>query len=224
MATDDLERLSDRSLADGVADRIRGAIQDGTYAPGIRLVERRIAQQLGVSHIPVREAIARLSDEGIVERLPRRGARVAQLSPRALEEISSLRIVLEQLVARRAQERLTSRDADGLRAIADRMAEAADARDVEALIDLDQRFHQRLWALADHSLLNEVTAQLRGRILAFLRAATRSLSPQELRAHAESHLTLVDAIASGDPVRAERAMEAHIELAANRLRTALDKE
>ena len=69
---------------------LRGLIRDGAYAPGARLVERSIATELGTSHIPVREALARLAEEGLVVRLPRRGARVAELSPTLLDEISSV--------------------------------------------------------------------------------------------------------------------------------------
>ena len=86
------------SVAGRVADQLRDLIRDGAYAPGARLVERSIARELGTSHIPVREALARLAEEGLVVRLPRRGARVAELSPRMLEEISSVRVVLEQFV------------------------------------------------------------------------------------------------------------------------------
>ncbi len=94
------EPLPDHGLADAVADRLRADIQSGIYAPGDRLVERRLADRLGVSHIPLREALARLEEEGLVVRPPRRGARVASLSPRMLEEVSSLRVVLEQFAMR----------------------------------------------------------------------------------------------------------------------------
>src|SRR5689334_8813336 len=95
----------DQRLADTVAERLREAIQSGHYPPGARLVERTLARQLSVSHIPIREALTRLEKEGIVVRHPRRGARVAELSPRLLDEISTLRAVLEGFVARRVQER-----------------------------------------------------------------------------------------------------------------------
>ena len=116
-----LERLRDHSLSDRVAESVRAAIQDGVYQPGTKLVERTIASQLGVSHIPVREALARLADEGLVQRIPRRGAWVAGLTPVGLAEISSLRIVLEGFVVRRAQERLTPEAEARLRSIAARM-------------------------------------------------------------------------------------------------------
>ena len=219
-----LEPLIDRTVADRVADRIREAIHDGSYSPGTRLVERSVARELGVSHIPVREALARLADEGLVDRLPRRGARVAALTPKELDEISSLRIVLEQLVARRAQERMTAEAELELRAIADRMLEAAEAGDVDRLAGLDQRFHERLWELADHELLNELAAQVRGRIVAFLRAAARALPPEGLLEHARTHTDLVAAIADGTPAMAGREMARHIQVAADRVRPTLADE
>ena len=98
-----LDPISAPGLADTIAERLRTAIQTGVYPPGTRLPERPMAAELGVSHIPVREALARLAEEGLVDREPRRGARVAALTARQLDEISSLRIVLEQFVARRVQ-------------------------------------------------------------------------------------------------------------------------
>ncbi len=216
-----LEPLVDRTVADRVAERIREAIHDGSYSPGTRLVERSVARELGVSHIPVREALARLADEGLVDRLPRRGARVAELTRQELDEISSLRIVLEQLVARRAQERMTADAELELRAIADRMLQAAADGDVDLLVTLDQRFHERLWELADHELLNELAAQVRGRIVAFLRAAARALRPEGLREHARTHTALVAAIADGTPAMGQREMARHIQVAADRVRPTL---
>ena len=194
-----LSNLDGKNLADKVADELRTAIQRGHYAPGTRLVERRLASELGVSHVPIREALARLADEGLVERLPRRGSRVAGLSSKQLEELSSLRILLEGFVATRVQERLTPQAEASVRKIVSSMSEAAQLGDVHRVFDLDQRFHERLWHLADHEMLFESVAQLRGRIDAFLLATTSALDTSELEQHAASHAEVVDAIASGDP-------------------------
>jgi DNA-binding GntR family transcriptional regulator len=216
-----LDPLSDDSLADRVADRIRSAIHEGRYPPGARLVERRLAAELGVSHIPIREALARLTDEGLVERLPRRGARVATLTPRELEELSSLRIVLERFVVTRVQERLTAEEEKELRRMVASMRQAAVRGDFRRVLDLDQRFHERLWELADHRMLGEVVTGLRGRIGAFLRAATAALDPEALERHAASHDELLDAMLSGDAEAGGAEMSRHIELATERLRGTL---
>jgi DNA-binding GntR family transcriptional regulator len=211
------DQLPDQSLSDAVVDRLRAAIWSGVYAPGDRLVERRLAREFGISHIPLREALARLTEEGLVEKLPRRGARVASLTPRMLEEVSSLRVVLEQFVVRRLKDRFTTEAHAELQAIVDRMVEAADQHDLVRVHELDQQFHQRLWELTDHTLLVELAAQMRSRTSHFYRAAAASLGPDEVRRHADSHQQLLDVIASGDRRAAERAMQQHVEQAAQRI-------
>jgi DNA-binding GntR family transcriptional regulator len=211
------EPLPDQNLADAVADRIRAAIWSGQYQPGDRLVERRLAHEFGISHIPLREALARLTEEGLVERLPRRGARVASLTPRMLEEVSSLRVVLEQFVVRRLKDRFTQEAYVELQEVVDRMVRAADEHDLVRVHEIDQEFHQRLWELTDHALLVELAAQMRSRTSHFYRAAAASLGPDEVRRHADSHQQLLDVIASGDRRAAERAMQHHVEQAAQRI-------
>ncbi|WP_041729998.1 GntR family transcriptional regulator [Conexibacter woesei] len=212
-----LQPVDDKNLADRVADQLRETIQSGGYAPGERLVERRLASELGVSHIPVREALTRLTEEGLVERLPRRGCRVAAVSAKDLRDLSSLRVLLEQYVAERAQENWTPRAERSLRELVAQMEAAADRGDTSRLSDLDVRFHEQLWALTDHEILVDLVSQLRGRISGFLRAATNALEPEALRAHAASHGELIDAIASGKSGKARRAMAKHVEDAAKRL-------
>jgi DNA-binding GntR family transcriptional regulator len=205
------------SVAARVADQLRDLIRDGAYPPGARLVERSIASELGTSHIPVREALARLAEEGLVVRLPRRGARVAELSPRMLEEISSVRVVLEQFVCRRVLERWTPAAQAELNRLARRMTSAAERGATKTVCELDVRFHETLWRLADHALLLEVAAGLRGRIESFLRAANAALAPEELRQHALAHVELVEVLASRDEQAVANAMRAHIELGARRV-------
>ncbi|WP_326794446.1 GntR family transcriptional regulator [Streptomyces sp. NBC_01808] len=216
-----LHPLSSGSLADQVADALRDAILEGRYPPGTRLVERTIAAELGVSHIPVREALSRLADEGLTERTPRRGSRVATLTARELDELSTLRIVLEQFVVARVGERMTPRTERELRRIVEAMHRAAADGNFRRVFDLDQRFHERLWELADHRMLNELVTQLRSRIGAFLRAATAALPPERLEQHAASHDVLLDALLDDDPETGRAEMARHIEAAATRIRASL---
>ena len=213
-----------KNLSQKVFERVREAILSGELAPGSRLVERRLAEDLDVSHIPVREALARLADEGLVDRNARRGSWVASLTVEELEEISSLRVVLEQFVAVRVQERWSSEAEEQLRAIVGAMQSAAALGDVEELRHQDRVFHETLWELAEHATLIELAARLRGRINSVLRAATLALSRDGLEAHAASHGELLDAIASGVPRRARRAMEVHITTATKRVRRTLGDE
>jgi DNA-binding GntR family transcriptional regulator len=216
----DLTPARDQRLADTVAQRLRDDIHAGLHAPGARLVERALARQLQVSHIPIREALTRLEEEGLVVRHPRRGARVAVLSVRTLEEISTLRAQLESFVARRVQERWSPAVEAELRTVVADMRRAAEAGDLPALLTLDQRFHERLWRHADHQLLLEVTAQLRGRVRRFLSEATATLDRAGLVAHAATHGEIVDALSSGSPAAVDSAVRRHVEAAARRIRDA----
>lgn len=208
--------VSDQNISEQIADSLRSAIHSGELAPGERLVERKLAERLGVSHIPVREALTRLADEGLVTREPRRGARVAELTTQDLEEIASLRIVLEQYMAIRVQERWNDVAAARLNAIIQAMS-AADPGDSVEVLRQDRLFHEALADLAEHRFLDEVSAQLRGRIAGFLAAANAALDPVEQEEHVRSHQRIVDAIASGDPAQATTVITEHVTTAVRRI-------
>ena len=212
-----------QSMSEQIAQELRSAIQNGELKPGERLVERALAIRMGVSHIPIREALGRLAEEGLVERTPRRGARVAALSQQELVELSSLRIVLEQFVAVRVQKNWTEERSDILRSIVTSMVEYSQGGDVDQMFALDRKFHETLWDFADHRMLTTTVSQLRGRINGFLRAANQALTRNELAAHAKSHFDVIDAIASGDEQRLRAEVAIHIETAAKRIRIQADQ-
>ncbi len=170
-----------------------------------------------MSHIPIREAFRELAEEGLIEKLPRRGARVASLTEKDLEEISSLRTVLEEFVVNRAQQHWTPEREAQLRSIVTQMGKAAEQDDTTLMFQLDQQFHETLWEFADHQLLLNISSQLRNRISGFLVAANLALLRDDRMAHANSHGLLLDAIASGDSERAAEAMADHIASARERI-------
>ena len=206
----DLVTVVQRTLSDAAAERLRAAIKHGSLVPGMRLVERDLAQRLGVSRIPIREAIQRLVEEGLVTKLAHRGTFVTMLSRNELEEISSLRIVLERFVVARAIERWSPEQEAQLRVIVKDMYAAATAANVQLLSERDAQFHHTLWALADHSMLLEVVSGLRSRISRFLSEATSTLPASELTSHATAHDQLIDILSSGDLARAQAAITTHI--------------
>ncbi|WP_270366800.1 GntR family transcriptional regulator [Microbacterium algeriense] len=211
-----MRSVSDQNIAEQVADELRAAIHSGELAPGERLVERKLADRLGVSHIPVREALTRLAEERLITREPRRGARVAELTAQDLEEISSLRIVLEQFMAIRVQERWNEESAVRLGAIIQAMSDAAPG-DIAEVLRQDRLFHETLADLAEHRFLDELSAQLRGRITGFIQAANSALDPAEQEEHVRSHQQIVDAIASGDPDQARAVIAEHVTRAVQRI-------
>ncbi|WP_244632303.1 MULTISPECIES: GntR family transcriptional regulator [unclassified Microbacterium] len=215
--------VSDQNIAEQVTDELRAAIHSGELAPGERLVERKLADRLGVSHIPVREALTRLAEERLITREPRRGARVAQLSAQDLEEISSLRIVLEQFMAIRVQERWNEESAARLGAIIQAMSDAAPG-DIAEVLRQDRLFHETLADLAEHRFLDELSGQLRGRITGFIQAANSALDPTEQEEHVRSHQQIVDAIASGDPEQARAVIAEHVTRAVRRITPSVPAE
>ncbi|MFF7290999.1 GntR family transcriptional regulator [Microbacterium sp. NPDC008134] len=211
-----MRTVTDQNIAEQVADELRAAIHSGELAPGERLVERKLADRLGVSHIPVREALTRLAEERLIVREPRRGARVAELTASDLDDISSLRIVVEQFMAIRVQERWNADAATRLDAIVAAMG-AASPGDIDEVLRQDRLFHETLAELAEHRFLDEISAQLRGRIAGFIRAANDALGVDEQDAHVRSHQEIVDALASGDPERVRTVVADHITRGARRI-------
>jgi len=206
----ELSTVVQRTLGDEATERLRAAIKHGSLVPGVRLVERELAQRLGVSRVPIREAIQRLVEEGLVTKLAHRGTFVAMLSRKELEEISSLRIVLERFVVARAIERWSPEQAAHLRVIVKDMHAAATARNVQLLSERDAQFHHALWKLTEHNLLLEVVSGLRSRISRFLSEATSALPASELTTHATAHNQLIDSLSSGDLEHAQDAITTHI--------------
>lgn len=205
-----LRPVTSRNLSDEVADSLRESIRAGTLPPGARLVERELAARLGVSRIPVREAIQRLAEEGLVRKVAHRGTFVYSPSAAEIEQISSLRVVLERFVVERVIERWRAKYETQLRRIVRRMHAAAAERDMREVYELDYEFHRTLWEIAEHELLLEVISGLRARISRFLYEANSALPDTELDHHIDSHGLLIDVLKEGDLAQAQEEMTRHV--------------
>jgi DNA-binding GntR family transcriptional regulator len=210
MVASDLSPVVQRTLSDEAAEKLRASIRHGTLAPGARLVERQIAEQLGMSRIPVREAIQKLIEEGLVTKTPHYGTLVYVPSEKEIEEISSLRVVLERFVVERVIVRWSPQHEATLRDFVDKMCHAADENDFRQLFEHDYSFHNTLWHIADHSLLLETVSGLRSRINRFLYEAATALTASPLEIYLKSHNDLIETIKSGDIYRAQGEITRHI--------------
>lgn len=193
-------------VAADAVEHVRDAIRSGRYAPGDRIVEREIAEELGISSIAVRDAFARLAQEGWIERLPRRGVRVRQLDGDEIGDITALRALLEGEAASRAAARLARGDVasdvadsaigllDGIPAA---MTRAGQRRDRRALLALDDAFHAALWHLAGSPTLEEMLQNLRARITPIIRESLLLIPDAELPQMGEWHAELLAAIREG---------------------------
>ena len=193
-------------LREAVQDAIRAAIVAGRYPPGERLLEDQLAQELDVSRNPVREALQALATDGFVVIEPRRGARVANVSPERATELFQVREVLEGLAARLAAERRTPNQLAELQAIVAEGAALVDEERLDELPELNNRFHVALHAAADNEILAEVLGRL-SPVITWVYA--RRIAQRSTHSWSE-HAAIVDAIADGDGDLAYGRASVHI--------------
>jgi len=193
-------------LREAVQDAIRAAIVDGRYPQGERLLEDQLAHELDVSRNPVREALQALATEGFVVIEPRRGARVASVSPERAGELFEVREVLEGLAARLAASRRTPEQLAVLEDIVAEGSRLVDAGRLGELPELNTRFHAALQAAAANGMLTDVLGRL-GPIVTWVYA--HRIAERSTYSWTE-HAAIVEAIAAGDADLAHRRACTHI--------------
>lgn len=202
-----------KGLREHVHDRLRRAIISGELAAGSWLNERSMAEQLGVSTTPLKEALRRLEAEGLVATEPRRGVRVTFDAAQA-EEMGLARAALEAMIARMAAERIDDAGVELLRDCIDRMAQATATGDVAATIDLNEEFHD---AIHDVSGCRYLHRLMLGQRVYVHTARHVILGEQEERERAlAEHRAIFEALSRRDPDAAEAAMRSHVLRSARR--------
>ncbi len=202
-----MSTISRTVLREQVKDVLLQRIVSGELQPGDRLVETRIAQELGTSQAPVREALRDLELLRLVESEPFRGARVRSFGDEELVEIYPVRAVLEELAAKLAAERLDG-DVSALEAEVDAMRAAGQRGDLQALTQHDFAFHRLVVEASGNGPLIQCWKSLgvEGRIILSLYGTL--VEPQEA---AELHDPILDALRAGDGARAGRESRKHVE-------------
>ncbi|MDJ0348854.1 GntR family transcriptional regulator [Cryobacterium sp. PH29-G1] len=196
------------SLTERTINALREAIRNGSLTPGALYSVYQIAEDLGVSRSPVREALLRLAETGIVRFERNKGFRVVVPGPSALAEMIAVRIALEVPAARHAANAAKAGDDHGLLAECKAMQAAATAQDVLLFMTHDQRLHGIILELAGNSYVQ--------RIIENLRDASRLVGPSTIKGTRtlsevfEEHLPIVNAIIAGDGPGAARAMHEHL--------------
>lgn len=203
-----LEPLSTQNLRHHIGARIREAILSGAYDCGDRLIESSIADQLGVSRAPVREALSALEKEGLVNSIPRRGYFVREFTLQDIEEIYSLRLLLEAEALRRVVDHVSEEDVARLQHAVDKLDEAARrGDDPSAITQWDMAFHRLLCELADHSRLCSAWANMGLQTELLIGVTSRTHDPGDPR---KWHQGLINAIAEGDAERAVETLTQHL--------------
>jgi DNA-binding GntR family transcriptional regulator len=202
------DRAPSLTLSDYLVQEITRKILGGDLQPGDRLQEAAIAQQVGVSRGPVREALRALQENGLVTYSPNRGVWVTKLSPEEVQHLLDVRLALEGLAARLAAPRMHGEASGVLSRLVERMRDAATTGSPKDLIPLDVEFHRSVAELSGNRYLARhvalVSAQARLHFVASQLLSSDGLSIST------SHAELLDALQSHDPDLAERAMHKHI--------------
>ncbi|MER6504890.1 GntR family transcriptional regulator [Streptomyces sp. NPDC001455] len=187
-----------------VTRQLRDQIIDGARAPGSRLVERELAAELGVSRLPIREALRALVTEGLVTPRPRTWAVVREFTPTDIADLDEVRTALETLTFRLAAQRRTRAGLAKLRADLDAELSAAHEGDAVRARRAAADFHETVTSLADNELLNELGGTLRSRMRWLLG------QHDDLVEVAEEHEDLYEAIADRDVPRVEELVMKHM--------------
>jgi DNA-binding GntR family transcriptional regulator len=197
-----------RTMAEQAAETIVGAAARGVFLPGDRLVEAEIARELGISRVPVREALRLLESNGIVVNQPYRGMRLMQVTNRVAADLTNVRLALELLALREAVAAVAAgASLAPLREANARFAELAQDEDPGARVAADRAVHSALLGLSGSETLLAIWEGL-ARRLTVLWGVGQATKPSEKVA--EEHAALIDAIAAGDLARAEATLRQHI--------------
>jgi DNA-binding GntR family transcriptional regulator len=196
-----------QSLADLAYAAIREEIVSGRLRGGERLVEAQLARDLGTSRGPVREALRRLSDEGLADILPRRSAVVRELTDDEIQAIADFRIAIETMAARLAVRRGAS--TKPLHALVARLTRAAQRGDEPEVVALDLAFHRALCESSGNSYLVAAYKTIEAQVRSFTTLADGYY--QDLAALPPEHDAIAVALDGGDEALADHAVRDHIE-------------
>lgn len=195
----------------GVYERLHEKIVSGDLGPGDRLTEIGLAENFGISRTPVREALRRLEQDGLVERAAR-GMRVRERSPNEILEIYEVRILLEAAAARSAAGRRTPFDIARLEQLHDAMTKTS-ADDAKAMEAINRRFHELIWAASHNSTLVDLLTRLNSHLQRY--RGTTLTHADRWQTVLNDHQALIRAINAGDADRAAEIAESHMTAARN---------
>jgi DNA-binding GntR family transcriptional regulator len=180
--------------------------------PGAALAEKALVENLGIGRTPIREALQRLSAEGLVVHLPNRGMFVSEINASNAQHIYEFRALIDGQAARLAALRASEKDVRDLMSMHLLVAEAVDADDIDTFVDCDRQFYATLARAAQNTYLGEVIPRIFNLHLRLWFLISEKLGGwhEIARAHAEMTRSVVDAIERGDPDEAELAVKIYV--------------
>jgi len=202
-----------KPLREVVFETIRNAIISGSLKPGERLMEVQMAERLGVSRTPIREAIRKLELEGLIIMLPRKGAYVADLSVKDLTEVLEIRAALEGMATGLAVTRINECEIEELELIALKFHKALENGDLEELLFQDSQFHETIFKASRNERLIQLNNNLREQVQRFREMYLKKINRSKKTSM--EHFDIVEAISRRDISKAEKLARKHIETTEN---------
>ena len=197
-----------KPLREIVYEELKRQIMVGEIAPGTRMMEVELAEEMGVSRTPVREAIRKLEKEGLVTIEPRRGAYASDISAKDMVDILEVRQDLEGMAAGIAAQRITEESRLELESIARQYKESVDSEDIEQIIRNDEAFHKYIVGLSENKTLIKMVSQVQELALRFRYIYYEDFS--RFKNQPTEHQAIVDAIVRGDVNAARVKAEEHL--------------
>ncbi|PGH51954.1 GntR family transcriptional regulator [Streptomyces sp. Ru87] len=215
-------RVTGQAGRNVVGTGIRQALRSGDMVPGQRLIEQELSDTFHATRSSVREALQDLAAEGLVELIPRRGARIRVVSVDEAIQITECRAALEGLCARRAAELATPAQRDTLTGIGTRMRQAVADGDLDTYSALNRRLHDLIAEAGGQKVAQSLLDRLNGQMVRHqFRLALRPGRPAQ---SLPQHLAMIEAITAGDPDAAETAARDHLDSVIRELRATPDRD
>lgn len=196
-------------LRDVVFNTLRQAILKGELEPGERLMEIQLAERLGVSRTPIREAIRKLELEGLVLMIPRKGAEVAKISEKSLRDVLELRRSLEELAIELACQRMTEEEIDELEDAQRAFREAVDSKDVMLMAEADEKYHEIIYQGTKNSRLVQILNNLREQMYRYRLEYIKDADKRQILLI--EHDNILKAVRNRKVAEAKTAMREHID-------------
>jgi len=201
-------KKDNRSLTSIIFDKIREDILIGKYASGEKIVEAKLAEELGVSRTPVREALKQLELDGLVDNIPNRGVIVKGISKQDIQDIYTIRIAIEGIAVKWAIERMTDDDLNKLKEIYELMEFFTYKKDIEKFAELNTQFHEAIYNATKSRYLEHVLTDFQ-----YFIKTTRYKSLKttgRLNSALQEHKEILDALIKKDVDEAKKAIIYHI--------------
>lgn len=196
-------------LRDAVYKTLRQAILRGELKPGERLMEIALAEELGVSRTPIRDAIRKLEQDGLVRMIHRKGAQVANITEKDLTDVLEVRIGLERMAIDKACQMIGREQLDLLKQAAKGFEEAIQGGDLTEMAEADKNFHEIIYSVSGNKCLIEMQANLREQVYRYRMEYLKEENVRKILV--EEHGQIVDAIRERDAEKAKNIIYRHIE-------------